>query len=142
MIERFDAEMKEGMEGFSVICDRCKSFDVDIMIYPKMVILYCNSCRNDLSLEVEATMSGIEDFGSLVGVTEAAALLGWDKRKVSLYDARARKYRDELDQGLRNALPAGIFPAPIVRLASGPVWRRQQILDFKERYVKSKEGKK
>lgn len=45
----------------------------------------------------------------LVGVKEAAAILGWDKRRISVYRKR------------------GSFPAPIQELASGPVWLRSQI---------------
>jgi len=50
----------------------------------------------------------------LVGVKEAAELLGWDKAKVSVYLAR------------------GILPKPVARLASGPVWHREQIEEYKK----------
>jgi hypothetical protein len=50
----------------------------------------------------------------LVGVQEAAEIMGWDKRKLSTYMAR------------------GTFPEPIQRLASGSIWTRQQILDYKD----------
>lgn len=49
----------------------------------------------------------------LVGVQEAAEILGWDKRKVATYMSR------------------GSFPTPIQRLASGSIWTRKQILDYK-----------
>lgn len=52
----------------------------------------------------------------LVGVKEAAEILGWDKGKVSVYLAR------------------GILPEPIQRLASGPVWTREQIEAYKEKH--------
>jgi hypothetical protein len=51
----------------------------------------------------------------LVGVKEAAELLGWDKGKVSVYLAR------------------GILPEPIQRLASGPIWTREQIERYKDK---------
>ena len=50
----------------------------------------------------------------LVGLKEAAEILGWDKRKVATYRKR------------------GAFPEPMQNLASGPVWTRKQIEDFKK----------
>lgn len=50
----------------------------------------------------------------LAGLAEAAEILGWDRRQVSVYIQR------------------GKFPEPIQRLASGPIWTVQQILEFKE----------
>lgn len=55
----------------------------------------------------------------LVGVAEAAELLGWKKQKVATYITR------------------GVFPEPIQRLASGPIWLRSQI----ETYKSTKEAK-
>jgi hypothetical protein len=52
--------------------------------------------------------------GDLVGVKEAAEILGWDPRKVATYRSRGR------------------FPEPIAVLAMGPVWYRQQIEDYKK----------
>jgi hypothetical protein len=49
---------------------------------------------------------------ALVGVAEAAAILGWDKRRVATYIER------------------GSFPAPIASLASGRVWRREDVEAF------------
>lgn len=49
----------------------------------------------------------------LVGVSEVAQLLGWDRRKVATYAAR------------------GAFPEPIVRVAAGPLWTRRQIEEYK-----------
>lgn len=49
----------------------------------------------------------------LSGVSEAAQILGWDKRKISTYIQR------------------GKFPEPLQRLASGPLWTRKQIEDYK-----------
>jgi hypothetical protein len=45
----------------------------------------------------------------LVGVSEAARILGWDRRRVATYVAR------------------GAFPEPLARLASGRVWRRDDV---------------
>ena len=56
-----------------------------------------------LTIEIEA---------ELVGVAEAAAILGWDKRRIFTYLGR------------------GSFPAPVATLASGRVWRRRDVEAF------------
>ena len=48
----------------------------------------------------------------LLGTHEVAGLLGWDKRKVSVYMSR------------------GKLPEPIARLKSGPVWNKANIVEF------------
>ncbi|RUS47850.1 DNA-binding protein [Cohnella sp. AR92] len=50
----------------------------------------------------------------LAGVAEAAELLGWTKQRIITYLSR------------------GVFPSPIQRLASGPVWLRKQIIDYRD----------
>lgn len=52
--------------------------------------------------------------GPLVGYAETAEILGWDKRRVGLYMSR------------------GAFPQPIQHLASGPIWTRKQIEDYRD----------
>src|SRR5436190_96045 len=54
----------------------------------------------------------VEVRPALVGVAEAAALLGWDKRRIFTYLGR------------------GSFPEPLATLASGRVWRREDIAAF------------
>lgn len=54
----------------------------------------------------------VEETPDLVGVSEAAAILGWDRRRVGTYVAR------------------GAFPAPLASLASGRVWRRDDVEAF------------
>lgn len=54
----------------------------------------------------------VEVVPELVGVAEAAALLGWDKRRIFTYLGR------------------GSFPDPLAALASGRVWRRADIEAF------------
>ena len=54
----------------------------------------------------------VEMIPSLVGVAEAAAILGWDKRRVVTYVDR------------------GSFPAPVAHLASGRVWLRDDVEAF------------
>lgn len=50
----------------------------------------------------------------LVGVAEAAEMLGWKKQQVTEYIRR------------------GTFPEPLQRLASGPVWTYKQIEDYRD----------
>lgn len=54
----------------------------------------------------------VEVEPSLVGVAEAAELLGWDKRRVVTY------------------LDRGSFPSPVAELASGRVWLRSDVEAF------------
>jgi hypothetical protein len=54
----------------------------------------------------------VEVMPALVGVAEAGAILGWDKRRVITYVDR------------------GSFPEPVARLASGRVWRREDVEVF------------
>jgi hypothetical protein len=58
----------------------------------------------------------VEVEPALVGVAEAAAILGWDKRRVITYVDR------------------GSFPAPVARLAGGRVWRREDVEAFARAY--------
>ena len=54
----------------------------------------------------------VQETPDLVGVSEAAEILGWDRRRVATYVSR------------------GAFPAPIALLASGRVWRRDDVEAF------------
>jgi hypothetical protein len=54
----------------------------------------------------------VEVTPELVGVSEAAGILGWDRRRVATYVSR------------------GSFPPPVASLASGRVWRREDIEAF------------
>jgi hypothetical protein len=54
----------------------------------------------------------VEVVPDLVGVTEAAHLLGWDRRRVATYVER------------------GTFPEPVAELASGRVWRAEDVAAF------------
>jgi predicted DNA-binding transcriptional regulator AlpA len=56
----------------------------------------------------------VEEVPRLVGVAEAASLLGWDRRRIFTYLSR------------------GSFPEPVAALASGRVWLRSDIEAFAE----------
>jgi hypothetical protein len=54
----------------------------------------------------------IEVIPRIAGVAEAAAIMGWDKRRVMTYVRR------------------GSFPEPFAHLASGRIWRREDVEAF------------
>jgi hypothetical protein len=54
----------------------------------------------------------VQETPDLVGVTEAASILGWDRRRVATYASR------------------GAFPAEVATLAAGRIWRRADIEAF------------
>ena len=60
----------------------------------------------------EGVSLAVEITPAVAGVAEAAAILGWDKRRVITYVDR------------------GSFPEPLARLASGRVWRRDDVEAF------------
>jgi hypothetical protein len=59
----------------------------------------------------------IEVLPRLVGVTEAAQILGWDRRRVATYVRR------------------GAFPPPLAELAGGRVWAREDVVAFREAFL-------
>jgi predicted RNase H-like HicB family nuclease len=56
-----------------------------------------------------------EEPPALVGISETAELLGWDRRKVAVYASR------------------GQLPPPVAHLAGGKVWRRADIEAYRAR---------
>ena len=58
----------------------------------------------------------IEVIPPVVGVAEAAEIMGWDKRRVITYIDR------------------GSFPEPITTLASGRIWLREDVEDYAEHW--------
>lgn len=65
----------------------------------------------------EASLT-VEVTPALVGVSEAAAILGWDRRRVVTYVDR------------------GSFPPPVAALASGRVWRRDDVETFARAFAR------
>ena len=61
----------------------------------------------------------VEVIPSVVGVAEAAEIMGWDKRRVITYIDR------------------GSFPEPITSLASGRIWLREDVEDYARRWRES-----
>lgn len=68
------------------------------------------SLRRAAGVDADALI--IEVVPELLGVAEAARLLGWDRRRIVTYVDR------------------GAFPEPVAHLASGRVWRRSDIETF------------
>jgi hypothetical protein len=60
----------------------------------------------------EEAILTVDVVPALVGVAEAAQILGWDRRRVITYVDR------------------GSFPSPVASLASGRVWRRDDVEAF------------
>jgi len=58
----------------------------------------------------------VEVTPALAGVAEAAEIMGWDKRRVITY------------------LNRGAFPKPLAALASGRVWRRDDVEAYAKRW--------
>ncbi len=69
-----------------------------------------------LDADGEAVTLVVETVPQLAGVAEAAAVLGWDKRRVITYINR------------------GSFPPPVQALASGRVWLRRDVEAFAEEW--------
>ena len=65
----------------------------------------------------------VEEAPDLVGVAEAAEILGWDKRRVATYIRR------------------GSFPEALATLRSGRVWPRKQIEGFADDYRERQEAR-
>ena len=58
----------------------------------------------------------VEVIPQVVGVAEAAEIMGWDKRRVITYIDR------------------GSFPEPLTALASGRIWLREDVEDYARRW--------
>ena len=65
----------------------------------------------------------LEVLPKLVGVAEAADLMGWDKRRVATYVKR------------------GAFPEPIAELAGGRVWAREDVMAFRDAFWARQRGR-
>jgi hypothetical protein len=69
-------------------------------------------CLSALRAHAGKEPLAIEVLPRIAGVSEAAAILGWDKRRVMTYVRR------------------GSFPEPFAHLASGRIWRREDVEGF------------
>jgi hypothetical protein len=86
------------------VCPVCGEAGGPIRNTAEEKILGCDRCL---------VIAGYYDADELIGVKEAAEILGWDTRRVTTYRSR------------------GSFPEPVTELAMGPVWTREQIENYK-----------
>lgn len=107
-----DKYRREGDEGYKTywrkllsakipVCPTCGQSGGPIRRITEGEVLGCDHCLN------------IAGYTELVGVKEAAEILGWDVRRVATYRSR------------------GSFPEPMAVMAMGPVWTREQIENYK-----------
>lgn len=71
-----------------------------------------NRCLAELRAIARDDVLTVEVVPQVVGVAEAAEIMGWDKRRVITYIDR------------------GSFPEPLTALASGRIWLREDIERF------------
>lgn len=94
---------------FTVHCPRCGGVEVGVLFNGR---LECDEC--DLIFDIVIYDAPDSPYDGYVGVKEAARILGWSTKKLAVYAGR------------------GKLPSPITRLASGPVWRRQDIEAYRD----------
>ncbi|HEY7280066.1 MAG TPA: hypothetical protein VID47_00625 [Actinomycetota bacterium] len=83
-----------------------------------------DECLRRLRSEAGDATLTVEVEPRLVGVAEAAAILGWDKRRIFTYLGR------------------GAFPEPVALLASGRVWRRDDVEAFARTRTTARAGRR
>lgn len=106
--DSFAAHWRKILSAKVPICPACGEPGGPLRKTAEGKVLGCDRCL---------VISGYYEFepgNDLIGLKEAAEILGWDPRKVATYRAR------------------GSFPEPIAELAAGPVWQRKQIEDYKK----------
>jgi hypothetical protein len=114
--EGFKAYWRKLLSAKVPVCPKCGEHGGPIRRTLESEILGCDKCLNIAGYVPD------EDPDELVGVKEAAIILGWDPRKVATYRAR------------------GSFPGPIEELAMGPVWYRSQIEEMKRNSLNKKKA--
>jgi len=98
---------------------------LDVSAYIEVTGTSRSSCLAELrNVTGEDVDLMIEVIPSVVGVAEAAEIMGWDKRRVITYIDR------------------GSFPEPIVALASGRIWLREDVEDYADQWRTSHPPKK
>jgi hypothetical protein len=81
-------------------------------------------CLTKLRRAAADAILTVEVTPALAGVAEAAAILGWDKRRIVTYVDR------------------GTFPEPVAHLASGRVWRREDVEAFGRAWRRKQERRR
>lgn len=86
---------------------------LDVPAFIEVTATSRDACLRELrNVTGEDVMLTVEVIPQIVGVAEAADIMGWDKRRVVTY------------------LDRGSFPEPIAALASGRIWLREDVEAF------------
>lgn len=86
---------------------------MDVPMFVEVTATSKGSCLVELrKLVGEDSPLTVEVVPDIVGVAEAAEIMGWDKRRVITYIDR------------------GHFPEPITWLASGRIWLREDVENY------------
>jgi hypothetical protein len=98
---------------------------LDVSAYIEVTGTSRGSCLDELrNVTGDDVDLMIEVIPAVVGVAEAAEIMGWDKRRVITYIDR------------------GSFPEPIVALASGRIWLREDVEGYADQWRASHPPKK
>jgi hypothetical protein len=90
---------------------------LDAPVYVEVTGTSKRSCLDELRTATgDDVVLTVEVIPSVVGVAEAAEIMGWDKRRVVTYIDR------------------GSFPEPLTALASGRIWLREDVESFAEEW--------
>jgi hypothetical protein len=90
---------------------------LDAPMYVEVTGTSQDACVRELRKAVGSDVTlTLEVIPQIVGVAEAAEIMGWDKRRVITYIDR------------------GSFPEPLTALASGRIWLRQDVEDYAVRW--------
>ncbi len=98
---------------------------MDVPMFVEVTATSKASCLGELrKLVGEDSVLTVEVVPDIVGVAEAAEIMGWDKRRVITYIDR------------------GHFPEPITWLASGRIWLREDVEAYAREWRDRHEGSK
>lgn len=97
---------------------------MDVSAFIEVTGMSREQCLQALRGITEDSTLTVEVVPQVIGVAEAAEIMGWDKRRVVTY------------------LDRGSFPEPLTSLASGRIWLREDIeafaRDWRARYAAAK----
>lgn len=90
---------------------------LDVSAYIEVTGISRDECLAELrKVTGDDVMLTVEVVPDVVGVAEAAEIMGWDKRRVVTYIDR------------------GSFPEPITALASGRIWLREDVQAYADEW--------
>ncbi len=90
---------------------------LDVPAYIEVTGISRHECLTELrKVTGDGVTLTIEVLPDVVGVAEAAEIMGWDKRRVVTYIDR------------------GSFPEPITALASGRIWLREDVQTYADQW--------